>query len=84
MNDAQIKHMVDRFLGWKLPSTISPDGGISFDRIGSKGTPHEFMREPYGTNVLNADEARAMVQHMLDGMPSLEDGDECPVCGICP
>jgi hypothetical protein len=28
MNDAQIKHMVDRFLAWKLPDNFSPDAGV--------------------------------------------------------
>ena len=31
MNDEQIKHMVDRFLGWRLPEHFRPDAGISFD-----------------------------------------------------
>ena len=26
MNDEQIKHMVNRFLGWKLPDDFHPDG----------------------------------------------------------
>jgi len=29
----QIKHMVDRFLGWALPENFSPDAGISFKRL---------------------------------------------------
>lgn len=48
MNDEQIKHMVDRFLMWKLPENFNPDDGISFDSIGSKGTPHEYRRTPTG------------------------------------
>jgi hypothetical protein len=70
MNDAQIKHMVDRFLAWKLPETFNPDGGVSFKRTFNDHTPHPMKHEPYGTNLLNADEAKAMVLHMLDGMPS--------------
>lgn len=69
MTDAQIKHMVDRFLMWKLPEHFRPDGGISFDPIASKGTQHEFRREPVGTNLLTADQAAAMVRHMIDGLP---------------
>lgn len=69
MNDAQIKHMVSRFLTWKLPEHFRPDGGISFEPIGSKGTVHEFRREPVGTNLLDANQADAMVRHMLDGLP---------------
>lgn len=73
MTEAQIKHMVDRFLSWKLPEHFSPDGGVSFDPIASKGTPHEFRREPVGTNLLSADQATEMVRHMIDGLMS---GDE--------
>ena len=69
MDDAQIKYMVDRFLSWKLPQNLSPDGGISFEPIASKGTPHEFRREPVGTNFLDAQQADEMVRHMIDGLP---------------
>lgn len=65
MNDAQIKHMVDRFLGWRLPENFSPDAGISFER--------PFPRPglmPTGTNLLDATQADAMVRHMLEGLPS--------------
>lgn len=70
MTESQIKHMVDRFLMWKLPKEFAPDGGISFDPIASRGTPHEFRREPVGTNLLTATQADAMVRYMLEGMPS--------------
>lgn len=30
MTEAQIKHMVNRFLSWKLPDNFNPDAGISF------------------------------------------------------
>lgn len=70
MNDAQIKYMVDRFLSWRLPQNFNPDGGISFEPVGNKGTPHEYRREPSGTNLIGAHDADAMVRHMLDGMPS--------------
>lgn len=69
MTEAQIKHMVQRFLGWKLPEHFNPDGGISFDPIGSKGTPYEFRREPVGTNLLDAQQADAMVRYIIDGLP---------------
>lgn len=69
MTNEQIKHMVDRFLNWKLPSNFNPDGGISFEKLGNKGTPHQYTREPVGTNLLDADQATAMVRHMIDGMP---------------
>lgn len=69
MTDAQIKHMVDRFLQWKLPEDFRPDGGISFDPVANKGTPYEFQREPVGTNLFDAGQADAMVRFMLDGLP---------------
>jgi hypothetical protein len=28
MTDEQIKHMVNRFLGWRLPENFQPDAGI--------------------------------------------------------
>lgn len=69
MTEAQIKHMVDRFLMWKLPEHFNPDDGISFDPVASKGTPYEFRRSPSGTNLFSAEQATAMVRHMLDGLP---------------
>jgi hypothetical protein len=30
MTDEQIKQMAERFLGWKLPESWHPDGGIKF------------------------------------------------------
>jgi hypothetical protein len=69
MNDAQIKHMVDRFLRWKLPKHFHPDGGISFEPIAGKDGPHPFEREPMGTNLFDATQAEAMVRHMVGGLP---------------
>lgn len=65
MTEDQIKQMVERFLAWKLPSDFNPDGGITFDPTASAGTPHEYRREPVGTNLLTAMQAEAMVRHML-------------------
>lgn len=70
VTEAQIKHMVERFLSWKLPDTFCPDGGISFDPVFNKGTPYEARHEPVGTNVLTASEADAMVRHMVEGLPT--------------
>lgn len=69
MTDAQIKHMVDRFLGWKLPDNFNPDGGISFEKTRNSGTPHEFKSEPSGTNLFDAAQTDAMVRYMVEGMP---------------
>lgn len=62
MTDEQIKHMVDRFLMWKLPADINPDGGITVD----------ISMRPVGTNLLSAIQADAMVRHMVEGMPDDE------------
>ncbi len=75
MTEEQIKYMANRFLMWKLPANFNPDGGISFDPIASKGTPHEFRREPVGTNLIGYTEAVEMVRHMIDGLP-ITDVDE--------
>lgn len=69
MTDAQIKYMVDRFLGWRLPENFNPDHGISFEPIGNKGTPHEYKRNPSGTNLFDASQADAMVRYMIEGLP---------------
>jgi hypothetical protein len=69
LTDAQVKHMVDRFLCWKLPENFSPDGGIQFDADGAKKlNPINARYEPSGTNLFDATQADAMVRHMLDGM----------------
>jgi hypothetical protein len=70
MNEKQIKHMVDRFLGWKLPENFNPDGGISFKRMFNENTDHPMRAEPSGTNLFDAKEAEAMVRYMTDGLPN--------------
>jgi hypothetical protein len=72
VSEDQVKHMVDRFLMWKLPADFSPDNGISFDSVVSYfGSPEKRQqkREPVGTNLLTATQAEAMVRHMLEGLP---------------
>jgi hypothetical protein len=59
-----VKAAVDRFLGWKLPETFSPDCGISFDgRKDDEWNKNKCW--PVGTNLFNAEEARAMFEHVL-------------------
>lgn len=70
MNDRQIKHMVDRFLGWKLPENFSPDAGISFKATFNEHTAHPMKHGPSGTNLFDATQAEAMVRYMIDGMPA--------------
>lgn len=60
-----IKRMVDRFLGWPLPIDFSPDNGISFDPTYNKHMVPPPMRNPVGTNLFTADQATAMVRHLL-------------------
>jgi hypothetical protein len=69
MNSEQITHMVDRFLGWRLPDNFHPDGGISFVPTGNAGTPHEYTRNPVGTNLLDATQAEEMIRYLIDGIP---------------
>lgn len=70
MTDEQIKYMVERFLNWRLPENFAPDGGVTFTKIYNENSPFGPARhEPKGTNLLDYTQAKAMVLHMLDGMP---------------
>ena len=68
MTKDQIKHMVDRFLGWRLPKPWNPDNGISYQRPNYAHPPadHDW---PTGTNLFDADQAEAMVRYMVDDLP---------------
>lgn len=63
MTDAQIKHMADRFLAWKLPEHFNPDCGISFDRR------YRSEYGPVGTNLFDSTQVDTMVRHMIVGLP---------------
>ena len=74
MTDEQIKYMVDRFLGWRLPEHFRPDGGISFQpeynvEFNAKRGAPPSRHEPVGTNLFDAGQAEAMVRYMVEGMP---------------
>jgi hypothetical protein len=56
------KAMVGRFLSWKLPETFGPDCFVTFDREAAK----KSVAWPIGTNILTADEATAMLEHVLN------------------
>jgi len=73
MTDAQIKHMVNRFLRWRLPDNFNPDGGISFKKTFNEHTAHPMKSEPSGTNLLDATQATEMVRYLVEGMPG-DDG----------
>ncbi len=72
LTDEQIKHMVDRFLGWKLPANFSPDGGISFKATFNDHLPTPMRHEPSGTNLFDCDQATAMVRYMVEGLPGIQ------------
>ena len=67
MTDQQIKYMRDRFLSWTLPENLNPDGGISYKR--SESAIKYNHPGPVGTNFLDAEQAEAMVRHMVEGLP---------------
>lgn len=68
--------MVNRFLTWDLPKDFSPDGGISFSKQVSTIEGERSREEmgagwwPVGTNLLTAVQARAMLEHVLGGLPA--------------
>ena len=68
MTNTQIQHMVNRFLGWRLPEDFKPDGGISFTPTFNVGTPFQSWHQPSGTNLLNASQAEAMIRHLIEGV----------------
>jgi DNA repair exonuclease SbcCD ATPase subunit len=59
-----LAEMVNRFLGWKLPEDFSPDCGISFKRRFNEHTAHPMKNEPIGTNLLDAIQTKAMLEHV--------------------
>lgn len=74
MEKENIDKMVDKFLSWKLPKDFSPDGGISFAMtyLGYKEGVHvridrnvEDHSWPIGTNLLDAKQARGMIEYIL-------------------
>jgi hypothetical protein len=70
MTEDQIKHMVNRFLGWRLPENFNPDAGISFKKFYNEQMPFGPQKhEPVGTNLFDIDQATAMVRYMIEGMP---------------
>ena len=67
LSDAQIKHMVDRFLQWKVPADFSPDGGVKFEPNRAAGGG---FHRPVGTNLLTATQAEAMIRQLVADVPS--------------
>lgn len=74
MTEQQIKHMVDRFLGWKLPENFTPDAGISFKKTFNDHTAHPMKHEPSGTNLFDATQADALYE--LEAAAEAADEDQ--------
>jgi hypothetical protein len=64
MDDSQIKYMVHRFLGWKLPQNFNPDAGISYAPLS-----YADKCPPTGTNLLDATQTEAMIRYLVEGLP---------------
>ena len=47
LSKAQIKHMVDRFLQWRLPENFSPVAGISFKKTFNENSQFGPMEPIY-------------------------------------
>lgn len=60
--------MVQRFLSWRLPKPWHPDNGISYQRPNYAHAPAEHDW-PTGTNLFDANQARAMLEHVLAAAP---------------
>lgn len=67
-----VKQMAQRFLAWKLPENFHPDAGISYQR---PNYAPQIDATPHGTNLLNAEQAEAMVRHLIDGLELVRKGD---------
>lgn len=68
MNKDQIKHLTERFLGWRLPDNFNPDAGIGFTPDYNVGTSYPGRHQPTGTNLFDYNQAKAMVQYMVEGV----------------
>lgn len=75
MTEDQIKHMANRFLGWRLPENFNPDAGISFKKTFNDHMPQPMKNEPIGTNLFDAMQAEAMVRYMVEGLPGRTRGE---------
>lgn len=59
ITNEQVNEIVSKFLSWKLPDDFQPDAGIAFSKPESKAW------WPTGTNLMNANQAKEMVKHIL-------------------
>lgn len=65
-HQAEVKRMVDRFLGWPLPKSVRPDDCVM---------DQNYSHSRCGTNLLTATEATQMIEYML-AAASKGAGDE--------
>ena len=63
---ALVTHLTNQFLGWKFPADFRPDGGIMFMDVYDNGTEQGGKFEPIGTNLLDARQATAMFESLLE------------------
>lgn len=74
--------MVSRFLAWNLPKDFFPDGGIKFERkVGTAEGERDRADMgpgwwPVGTNLLTAEQAKRMLEHVLGTGKVLPPGFE--------
>lgn len=66
-----IDQAVDRFLCWKLPEGFCPDNGISFKSESDYG---RTKYAPTGTNLFDAQQAKAMLEHVCEPIQAEIDG----------
>ncbi|MFT3964139.1 DUF2829 domain-containing protein [Propionivibrio sp.] len=66
-----VKNLVNRFLGWDLPKDFAPDAGISFKPTKLSGQPGGW---PVGTNLLTAEQAKQMFEHVLQADIDMDFG----------
>jgi len=69
-----IDHLVNRFLGWKLPEDFHPDNHISINRDELAKLPEHCW--PVGTNLFTADQARKMFEYCLAAAPTQTEQTE--------
>jgi hypothetical protein len=82
VSDAVIEQAVNRFLSWKLPKDFRPDGGVVF--IPTKGRGYDSPYWPSGTNLLNAQQAREMLRHVLSAAPEAKAAPSVPSTALKP
>jgi hypothetical protein len=60
MQNISLDEAVNRFLNYQFPKSVTPDGGLKIDRSYT-----EKYGMPTGTNLLDSNQAREMLAHVL-------------------